>query len=205
MAYTHDIFISYRRHPETLGWIKNHFLPLLELHVGLELGNNPKIYVNEVTHEIAAGTVWPQALAQELGASKVLVALWTKTFFNSVWCTEEMSHMLIREDGTLAPRNKYALVIPAIIHDGDDFPKTLDVIQKLDIKACFNPRMRKDSALAEELSDRLAANAAGVAGAILNAPPWNAAWPQQAAKKFFDAFYAAAAPEQTDVPKFQPT
>src|SRR4051812_34762043 len=29
MAYTHDIFISYRRNPDTYLWITDHFLPLM--------------------------------------------------------------------------------------------------------------------------------------------------------------------------------
>src|SRR3954466_15432006 len=97
MAYKYDIFISYPRHPETLTWIKKHFAPLLELRVGLALGNNPSIYVHEVNQQIPAGTSWPQALGEELGSSRILVALWTKTFFNSVWCTKEMTIMLGRE------------------------------------------------------------------------------------------------------------
>lgn len=38
MAYKNDIFISYRRNPETLEWINNHLVPLLSLRLGFELG-----------------------------------------------------------------------------------------------------------------------------------------------------------------------
>jgi hypothetical protein len=203
MAYKYDIFISYKRHPETLGWIRKHFEPLLGLRVGLTLGNDPAIFVSEVNQQISAGELWPQSLGEALGASKVLIALWTKTFFNSAWCAKEMSHMLARQ-GMRAPGIKYGLVIPTIIHDGDDFPKSLEFVQSMNISACYNTRMRQDSPKAEELSDLIDAHAAGIARAIQQAPAWNAAWPQVAADTFFAEFYQHNAPVQTDVPKFQP-
>jgi hypothetical protein len=206
MPYKYDIFISYKRHPETLGWIRKHFEPLLHHRVGLALGDDPEIYVHEVNQQIPAGAIWPQVLGHELGASKVLVALWTKNFFNSVWCTQEMSHMLGREQsaGARAAFSKYRLVIPAIIHDGEDFPQTLNHIEKMDIKSCYNTRMREDSPKAEELSDLIEVHAAGIAEAIQLAPQWNAAWPEAAANAFFAQFYKAKIPAQTEVPKFQP-
>ena len=74
MAYQYDIFVSYWRHPETLEWIKLHFLPLLDLRVGLELGSKPQIYVHEVTHQIPAGTAWPAQLGEEIGTSRILIS-----------------------------------------------------------------------------------------------------------------------------------
>jgi len=52
MAYRYDIFISYKRHPETLGWIKKHFEPLLGHAVGMALGKEPAIFVHEVNQQI---------------------------------------------------------------------------------------------------------------------------------------------------------
>ena len=203
MTYKYDIFISYKRHPETLGWIKKHFKPLLELRVGLALGNDPTIFVHEITQQVYAGELWPQSLAEALGASKVLVALWTKTFFNSVWCTKEMSHMLGRQGR--AANTTYGLVIPAIIHDGEDFPKTLSFIQQMDIKSYYNTRMREDSEKAEKLSDEIERHAAGIAQSVQRAPQWQAQWAQQASDDFFAEFYKREAPAQTEVPKYEPS
>lgn len=97
VAYKYDIFISYKRDGETLRWIRRHFQPLLAHHVGLVHATNPEIYVHEVVQQIPAGTSWPQALGEELGASRVLVALWTKAFLHSEWCTKELAHMLGRQ------------------------------------------------------------------------------------------------------------
>jgi hypothetical protein len=204
MTYKYDIFISYKRHPETLAWIKEHFEPLLSLRVGLALGREPIIFVHEINQQMAAGEYWPQSLGDALGASKVLVALWTRTFFNSVWCTKEMSHMLARQ-GHLADRKKFGLVIPTIIHDGEDFPKTLEFVQFMDIKSCYNTRMRKDSPKAEELSDRIEIHATGIAQAIETAPDWNPSWPENAANEFFREFFQSEAPLQSDRPKYRTT
>jgi hypothetical protein len=97
VAYQYDIFISYKRHTETLGWIKKHFFPLLEHRVGLELGRDPEVFVHEVAQQIPAGANWPVELGETLAGSRILVALWTKNYFNSRWCAEELSHMLARE------------------------------------------------------------------------------------------------------------
>ena len=207
MPYKYDIFISYRRHPETLAWIKDHFVPLLELRVGLALGYDPAIYVHQVRQQVPAGTVWPSALGEELGLSRILVPLWTKTFFNSKWCTKELSYMLgrERETGAREKHNKYGLVVPAIIHDGDDFPSALNFIQCMDLKSCYNTRMRRDSAKAEELSDLIEVHAEGIAEAIRRAPKWKKSWPHAAADEFFSTFYSADYPRQTRIPKFQLT
>jgi hypothetical protein len=63
MSYGHDIFISYRRDPETLTWIDEHFVPLLRLRVGMELGREPTIFIDA---QIESGTSWPTSLVIRL-------------------------------------------------------------------------------------------------------------------------------------------
>jgi TIR domain-containing protein len=204
VAYSYDIFISYKRHTETLVWIKKHFFPLLEHRVGLELGRDPTVYVHEVAQQIPAGSIWPQALAQSLAGSRILVALWTKSYFNSRWCTEELVHMLAREQHTAcrSVANTFGLIVPVVIHDGRDFPQTLNYIEKLEIQGFYNTRMREDSELAEQLSEALGVHAQGFASAIENAPAWQPDWPSDAATGLFEAFYHPADPSQDRVPRF---
>ena len=38
-------------------------------------------------------------------------------------------------------QNKYGLVIPIVVHDGDSIPKALGTAQRLNVKDYFNPRM----------------------------------------------------------------
>src|ERR1035437_1784667 len=201
MSYQHDIFISYRRNPETYVWITEHFVPLLKLHVELELGRKPEIYVDS---QIESGTSWPASLRAALGASRVLIALWSANYLASVWCTEELSHMLARErEAKLRTIDRpHGVVIPAFIHDGEKFPPDLGHIQHFEVQKCFNVRMARNSPRAEELDAALTAQAPAIAACIDHAPTWRKAWPKQAAADFFKQFYQQAEAVQKTVPRF---
>lgn len=204
MAYSHDIFISYRRDPETLFWIQEHFIPLLRNRVGL-VRDTPLIYVHEITGQVTAGTSWPVELGEVLAGSRILVALWTRTFLHSMWCAAELAQMLAREqiNGARTATNKYGLVVPVII-DGrsEDFPADLGDIQRLEIQSLFNTRMRKDSERAEQLSDALALHAPGFAAAIEHAPEWQSDWPQAAAEDLLATYYRAEQATQDRLPRY---
>jgi hypothetical protein len=201
MSYNYDIFISYRRNPETLAWIKEHFVPLLSLRLEFELQRKPAIYVDE---QIESGSSWPPALGAALGGSRVLIALWTGNYFASVWCTEEFSQMLGREDEaklrTVA--RPHGLIIPAFIHDGDSFPPDLKHIQPFEIQSCFNPRMARNSQRAEELDAALAAQAPAIASSIQNAPSWRKKWAAKAGAAFYKCYHRHSESVQTRVPRF---
>jgi TIR domain-containing protein len=200
MAYTHDIFISYRRNPDTLKWIKEQFVPLLSLRVGLELEYTPVIYVDE---QVESGASWPPLIGAALGESRVLIALWTGNYLASVWCTEELSQMLAREDEAKlrTAKKPNGIIIPAFIHDGESFPPDLQHIKPFEIQNCFNVRMAPNSPRAEELDAALAAQAPAIAHSIQSAPAWRKVWPAKAAAAFYKHFHKHA-DEQTNVPRF---
>jgi hypothetical protein len=202
MSYQYDIFISYRRNEETCSWIRRHFVPLLELRVELELGRKPEIYVDS---QIESGTSWPASLGAALGGSRVLIALWSRNYLASVWCTEELSHMLARErEAKLRTIDRpHGIVIPAFVHDGETFPSDLGHIQHFEVQNCFWPRMPRNCAHADKLDAVLADQAKAIANCITNAPAWRKAWPQQAAAEFFKKFRLQAAEAvQKTVPRF---
>jgi TIR domain len=204
MSYSHDIFISYRRHTETLSWIREHFFPLLEHRVGLQLGWDPNVYVHEVTDQIPAGAMWPVELGAQLAGSRILVALWTRNYFNSRWCTEELCHMLAREKEAdcRSVTNKFGLVVPVVIHDGEDFPAGLGEVQRLEIQPFYNTRMRRDSELAAQLSNELDLHAAGLADAIRHAPEWRSEWPEETAEQLLEEFYRPEPATQDRLPRY---
>ena len=201
MAYTHDIFISYRRNPETLAWIQDHFAPLLSLRVEFELQRAPSIYIDE---QAETGASWTAAIGAALGASRMLIALWTGNYLASVWCTEELSHMLARErEARLRTAQRpHGVIVPAFIHDGETFPPALAHIKPFAIQQCFNPRMERTGKRAEELAASLATHARAIASSINNAPPWRKKWPDRAARAFYRRFYRRAEALQTRVPRF---
>ena len=112
--------------------------------------------------------------------------------------------MLSREQavGARTPANKYGLVVPVIVHDGESIPPNLGLIQMLDIKEYYNPRMRRDSEKAEVLSDIIGTHAPGLARAIENAPTWQASWPAAAARQLYNAYFSQAT-TQTRLPRFR--
>jgi hypothetical protein len=200
MSYQHDIFISYRRNPETRLWIEEHFVPLLTLHVENDLGREPKIFLDK---QIESGTSWPVSLGEALGGSRTLIVLWTGSYLASTWCAAELSHMLGREKEAKlrTPDRPHGVVIPAFIHDGETFPPDLGHIQYFEVQKCFRVRMPRNGPCAEELEESLAAQARAITACIRHAPPWRKAWPKAAAAQFFRRFHQQAA-EQTTVPRF---
>jgi len=201
MSYQYDIFISYRRNPETHLWITEHFVPLLELRVELELGRKPTFYLD---NQVESGTSWPVSLGMALGQSRVLIPLWTGNYLASVWCVEELSHMLSREgeEKLRTPAKPHGVVIPAFIHDGEKFPADLRHIQYFEIQKTFNVRMARNSPRAEELDTALTAQAPAIAACINHAPAWRKAWPKKAVQHFFKKFYRREAAVQKTVPRF---
>jgi hypothetical protein len=201
VSYSHDIFISYRRDPETLTWINEHFLPLLRLRVGMELGYQPTIFIDG---QIESGTSWPKSLGTALGNSRTLIPLWTGNYLSSVWCTEELGHMVVREEEERlrTSARPYGVIIPAFIHDGERFPPELSYMQRFEIQKCFNVRMARNSPRAEELDASLVAQAPSITACIRHAPAWRASWPRLAAASFYEKFHQKVGSEQRTVPRF---
>lgn len=201
MTYKHDIFISYKRGKETNVWIKEHFEPLLQHAVALELGYTPKIYRDD---RLSDGGTWPLDLGEALGCSRVLIPLWTKTYFHSKWCVLELSTMLDREQEMKCrtPPNPSGLIIPVVLHDCDPVQPKLAHVQCREIRECFNVRMQRNSERAEQLADALSATAPGIACAINNAPTWQQQWPEVTADNFLQALWHVDEPRQFAVPGF---
>jgi TIR domain len=202
MSYEYDIFISYRRNDQTLRWIKDFFVPALELHVEHELERRPLIYVD--VNKIDVGTSWPVELGVALGKSRVLIVLWSANYFRSDWCRREFSHMLARErEANLRTREKpHGVIIPAFIHDGERFPPDLGYIEHFEIQKYFNVRMPPICSLAAELDARVTEQAPAITKCIVGAPDWQEAWPQQAVEDFVNQFYQEAEVVQRTVPRF---
>lgn len=200
MAYDYDIFISYLRHDETREWIQQHLSPLLTLRVAQELGRTPKIFIDQ---DIEVGTAWPLRLALALAGSRILIPLWSKGYFRSKWCVEELSTMRAREQETSrnTPKHPRGLVIPGIVHDGDDFPCAIKDIQSFSLQKCFNVRMSRNSQRAEELDDIINQHAGSIARAIEEAPEWRSEWRCATSKVFFSLYYDPTTPSQLTLPR----
>jgi TIR domain len=195
MAYDWDVFLSYRRFGEWPSWIAKHFQRLLYHWLGEELGEAPRIFVDVEVIEV--GFDWPATLAAGLATSKTMVALWSRQYFSSRWCRAELSQMLARERAC-GVQSHGRLILPAVIHDGEDIPHDLRRIQHLPLQSLSNPRITSDSPTGERLSDAIAGWAPAVKAAIERAPPWDATWHQLAVEEFDHLFRDQG--QQTSVP-----
>jgi hypothetical protein len=198
MSYMYDVFVSYSRHGEWPKWVKDTFLPLFYHWLGEELGRKFNIFVD---YQIETGDSWPQKLGDSLGRTRVLVALFSKQYFNSPWCMRELQHVLSREEacGFRTAQNPGGLIVPAYIFDGEDFPHQVRHIQAAQLQKYTSVRLSTGSLTEERLSDEIRAWVPSVAHAIGSAPVWDSGWTEQAATALLDQFDAAA-PAQTPPP-----
>lgn len=198
--YLYDVFVSYKRDSETRNWIEKHFRPLLHLRVRQEIGRETRIFIDD---QLETGASWPMQLGACLGRSRILIALLSKDYFSSEWCVLEMALMLAREQQTnlRTSSNPRGLVIPVVIHDGEEFPTALGDIQRIEIQSCFNVRMAVDSRRAEELDAILAKEARVIARAIESAPSCQNEWAVRSAQEFYDRLFRSM-PEQRALPRF---
>jgi hypothetical protein len=204
MAYRHDIFVSYWRDPQALVWISRFLNPMLSSRVAMALGRRIDIYVHEVTDQIPVGVAWPVDLGETIAHSRILIAIWSRGYLSSEWCRQELSIMLDRESKTGARtiRNKYGLIIPIVVQDGETIPKKLSA-QRLEAKDYYNEHMVPNGDKAEKFGDLLTKHAEGIAAAIERAPKWQRGWPQKAARKLLNA-YSRQQPSQRIPPRFNP-
>jgi hypothetical protein len=187
-TYEHDIFVSYRR-PDNdwVRWTKDIFVRILRsiLSIGLD---DVRIYMDE---SIETGADWPDHLALSLSRSKIMVALLSRTYFTSNWCTLEFGHMHRREvlNNLRTPRNPYGLIIPVVIDDGTCFPEIVQKMQLESLHHFANPFIcaasPKQEALADVLRDRLCPV---IERTLARVPAFDPAWEQIAHKEFENVF-----------------
>jgi hypothetical protein len=200
VAYEFDVFVSYRRYLMWPTWVHEHFKPVFEHYLGEDLGRQPRVFFDT---SLESGDQWPMHLAQALGRSAVLVPLWSKTYFSSPWCLAECSLMFKREQ-TLGYRvnTNEVLVLPASIHDGDDFPEYARQIQYIRLNDYANVRLNRNGQTAESMVDLIKSWTPRVARAVKRAPnPCKPEWVDLSIREMVALFEAAPA-TQDRVPAF---
>ncbi len=174
MPYEYDAFLSYRRHGEWPQWVQSIFYPLFAHWLGEELPG-VKIFID---YNIETGASWPQRLGLALSQSRVLVPLFSRQYFSSPWCQLELSLMFAREAscGFRTAERPGGLVVPAHIHDGENFPQRAREIQAAKLQPYTNVRLARGSATEEQLSERILQWVPDIAAAIKASPPHDSAW-----------------------------
>jgi hypothetical protein len=205
MAYEYDIFISYKRDEpsDTLTWINDHFKRILSHHVAQELdGGRINVFVDD--KKIEPGDSWELKIGVALGKSRIIVPLWSRNYFHSKWCVLELSQMLAREksEGFRTGIQSGGLVVPVVIHDGEEFPDYVKDIARLEARKFYKITMNQRSQTAMELEDVLKEKAKVFSQAIKRAPRWKKQWALEGAQAFYDALFRDFAPKQKQKPTY---
>jgi hypothetical protein len=179
LSYAYDVFVSYRRANEWPRFLDGTFLPMFRHWLSAELDHEPRIFFD--ADLIETGNSWPHALAHGVAGSKVMLCLWSRQYFTSPWCLAELGHMLARRRALADPP---PLVLAAVIHDGEHIDPSLGDIQRFDIQSYANPWLARESATAEELSNRVRVLASHVAHALERAPDHDEKWAALAVEEF---------------------
>jgi hypothetical protein len=170
MDYIYDVFISYRRQHQWTHWTREHLKGLLDTFLTQELGDPPRIFIDE---QIEPGADWPIRLGDALARSRVLVGVFSRDYFNDkYWCIHELDLMYARQQQF----PDKCLIFPAIGHDGDLIPEEIRRIQSCDLKEFRNPDLQRRTPRFEKFADAINALAPHVADAIFSAPLFQDSW-----------------------------
>jgi len=201
MSYKYHVFLSYRRYELWPDWVNNIFLPIFKHWLGEEMGEDVDIFIDV---QIETGVPWPEKLGAALAGSQVLVPLLSRQYFNSNWCKTELASMDARQAvcGFSGGQCHQGLIVPAIIHDGKDFPESVKKIQGAKLQEVTNVRMVNDGITAEKLSEKIRAWVPDVVKAINRAPEYDPAWQKIAIDEFIQQYNGIPPSMQTTVPHF---
>lgn len=134
MTYEFDVFISYRRKEPVLSWVRELFAPLVEQWLHESLPHEARVFRDE--ESIETGAAWPLALEQGLLRSRLLVPVFSPSYFRSQWCLAEFESMRARERvvGLRTPAQPNGLICPVVFHDGEHFPEAARALQSKDLR-----------------------------------------------------------------------
>lgn len=200
MSYRHDVFISYRRHPEWTRWTRDHFKALLSTYLQPELGVEPDIFVDE---RIQVGIDWVDELAEHLATSKIMVAIFSGDYFGSDWCLHELDLMLERSTQAAQGKPKHSpLIVPVVVHDGNLIPQEAKRIQPMDLAKYRIAHINRDTTDYHEFSKAIGKLAPDVALQIKSAPPFDSVWESLCRKRFNEIFEAHNKGQKLDPRQF---
>jgi hypothetical protein len=178
MGYRYDLFISYSRRGNVLGWVKNHLYPVLKSCLEDELPRRPEIFIDD---RLEVGGNWPNELANALLHSRMLLAVWSPPYFRSSWCLAEWQSMVKRQEllGMGTRQNPSGLVYPVVFSDGEHFPNEARVIQGVTSFKEWQfpyPQFRETAAYLD-FHAAVSATSSYLAGRINTVPDWCPDWP----------------------------
>jgi hypothetical protein len=176
--YQYDLFLSYPRRPPVSDWVHTHFLDRLTEWLRETLDEEPSIFVDQ--KNIETGQTWPLVLRQALLTSRLLIPIWSPSYFRSKWCMAELRTMLAREQllELRTPQRPSGLILPIQYHDGKRFPSETEGIEMRDFTRYNVPTPGfRDTSDYTHFIREVQEFADEVAETLNLAPSWQADWP----------------------------
>lgn len=175
--YEFDVFLSYSRKGGSPGWVHNHFFPKLRDCLTDEVGEVPRIFVDQ---DMNPGTIWTSDLERALSRSKVLVSVYSPQYFRSEWCVAEWKSMAEREQllGLASRDLTQGLIIPVLYSDSANFPDYGKDRMWHDMKGLDSPDpMFQQTQDWLKFHNKMRVIAANLADLLTKVPEWRPDWP----------------------------
>lgn len=189
MSYINDVFISYKRDVAWTPWTREHFKGLLQAYLLDDLGRKPEIFLDE---RIEVGADWVDALGENLAKSKVVVVLFSGSYFGSDWCVHELDLIVERARQLKGVSPEARLIIPVIGHDGDQIPDPVDRIKPADIRKYRVASINKNAPDYYEFDKAIKDLSPAIARAVEIAPAFDDSWIACCKKRFGEVYEASA-------------
>jgi TIR domain len=154
-GYRHDVFLSYSRMESWPRWVDNCLLDVLRHWLGVELARPVTIFRD--VKNIQPGQHWPKEVEIGLAESRIMIALWCRSYFESEWCRRELSAMLARAYDFRERGLGDQIIWPLVIHDSYriGLPDVVRDMQVETIDDYAEPFMHPQSPLRERLSQAM--------------------------------------------------
>jgi hypothetical protein len=189
MPYQYDVFISYKRDVAWTQWTRDHFKKCLRSYLLDDLGHDPEIFIDE---RIEIGADWVEGLGESLAKSRVVVAIFSGSYFGSDWCVHELDLIVERARGCKgAGMPEARLIIPVLGHDGELIPDPVDRIQRTDISKYRVAWINESAPDYPEFSKVIKGMSPFIAKAVKNAPAFEDNWVASCQSRFGEVFQAS--------------
>ena len=159
--YEYDIFISYRRpknenpNDSHVRWIKIFMETLSHFLRRSNEKSDQEIFF--IDFKMKPGVEWSNELACAHARSKILIPIYTGSYFSSPWCELEYDLMNTRYEIAKEqyPEKNINLIIPIIIHRDENLQAKIDRFQHLDLRIYDSPCLDYDKEKYPKFSDKI--------------------------------------------------
>ena len=160
-------------------WTREHLRALLSAYLQQDLGNPPKIYIDERSEH---SPNWAKDVANHLARSKVLLAVLSGDYFNSPWCAHELDLVLAKMNG------QPGLFFLMVVHDCEELSGPIGLAKGPDFSAYRKAGLQFGTPEYTQFGDAIQRLTPKMADAIDNVPDYEPAWEHLCVQRFLEVY-----------------